>query len=447
MIARHSVLGRWTLCTWILALGAAVATAQPGATVPLTVQSSERSASYSLEEEVVFTIAPVATAASVDLNQVVATVIRDGWEKFATAQPRRNGNALEIRFTPRAPGWYVCEASPSADSKLVARAGVVVEPGKIAPSVAEPDDLDSFWDDRRTALAAMPMKPELTPVEVADADIECYSIELACPQTKPVRGYFAQPKNAALRNTPAILYLRAAGVSGDWCKASPQHAASLAKRYGAIAVDINAHGMLNGQPPEYYQDLEQNELRSYWAQGNDDRDAFYFVGMYVRLLRAIEFIATRDTWDGKRLVTMGESQGGGQALAAAGLDKRVSAVVAVVPAMCDFTGPVVRRAGGWPQPVGRDVDDPSVRKVIEAVRYCDNVHLAKRSRAETLVFVGLVDTACPPPGIIATCNRLHDRTWILMYPHKEHNGLPQEDVWIGDIATQEDLFIRGHFER
>jgi len=447
MIARHSAFRMWLLCTWILALAAAVATAQPGATVPLTIQSSERSATYPIAEEVVFTIKPVPNAGSVDLNQVVATVTRDGWEKLTTPRLARAGDAVEVRFTPRTPGWYLCEASPSADSKLAARAGVVVEPDKIAPSVAAPDDLDNFWNDRRTALAAMSSKPELTPVEVADSDIECFSIELPCPQTKPVRGYFAQPKNAALRSRPAILYVRAAGVSGDWCKATPQHAASLAKRYGAIAVDINAHGMLNGQPPEYYQDLEQGELRNYWAQGNDNRDTFYFVGMYVRLLRAIEFIAGCDTWDGKHLVTTSESQGGGQALAAAGLDKRVSAVVAIVPAMCDFTGPVVNRAGGWPQPVGRDVESWGARKVIEAVRYCDNVNLAKRSRAETLIFVGLIDTACSPAGIFATYNSLPGDKRIVAYPHKPHNGLPDEDRWIGDIDTLRDQFIRRHLGR
>jgi cephalosporin-C deacetylase len=447
MIARHNALQRWMLCTWILALGAVVATAQPQTASPLAIQSNERSGVYSLGQEVVFAITPVKSTASVDLDAVVVTVIRDGWEKLATPTTKRNGDALEVRFTPKDPGWYKCEASPSADSKIVASAGVVVDPDKITASMPEPDDLDSFWDLRRNALAAMPLKAELAPMESPDPNIACVSVELPCPQGNPVRGYLAQPKDISLHGAPAILYVRAAGVSGDWCKASPRNAVWLARQYHALVLDINAHGMLNGQPPEYYSKLEQGELRSYWAQGNDDRDAFYFVDMYVRLLRAIEFITTRDSWDGRHLVTVGESQGGGQALAAAGLDKRVSAAVALVPAMCDFTGPVVNRAGGWPQPVGRDVESPNAKKVIEAVRYCDNVHLAKRSKAETLIFVGLIDTTCPAPGVIATYNNLSGDKRIVLYPHKTHNGLPPEDLWIGDISVIEDSFIRGHFQR
>jgi cephalosporin-C deacetylase-like acetyl esterase len=169
--------------------------------------------------------------------------------------------------------------------------------------------------------------------------------------------------------------------------------------------------------------------------------------MYIRLLRAIEFLAGRDAWDGKHLITIGESQGGGQALAAAGLDKRVSAVVALVPAMCDFTGPLVDRAGGWPQPVGRDVGSEKTRKIIEAVPYCDNVHLATRSHAETLIFVGLIDTTCSPPGVIATYNALPGNKRIVVYPHKAHNGLPPEDLWLGDISAIQDRFIRAHLGR
>jgi cephalosporin-C deacetylase-like acetyl esterase len=433
------------LCTWILALVAAVATAQPPIASPLAIASNERSGVYTLGEEVVFTIRLARGAESVDLDKVVATVTRDGWEKLTTWKTSRNGESLEVRFTPPAAGWYMCEASSSPESRFVASAGVLVDPGKITTSAPAPADLEDFWNRRRAALESMPLKAELTAVETPETEIECFSIELPCPQGNPVRGYFAQPRDATLHSAPAILYVRAAGVSGNWCKASPQHVASLARQYKAIAVDINAHGMLNDQPQEYYTTLEQGELRNYRAQGNDDKDNFYFVAMYVRLLRTIEFIGGLPSWDGKHLITIGESQGGGQALAAAGLDTRVSAVVAVVPAMCDFTGPVVQRAGGWPQPLGRDVESAEAGRIIEAVRYCDNLHLAQWSRAETLIFAGLIDTACPPCGIIATYNNLPGRKWILAYPHKPHSGLPEEDLWIGDISMQQDLFIKGHF--
>ena len=306
----------------------------------------------------------------------------------------------------------------------------------------------SFWNARRAALAAMPLKADLKPVESPDPQVECFSLEAPCPQTNPVRGYYARPKGAKPQGCPAILFVRAAGVAGDWCKASVKNAVSLAKQYGAIVVDINAHGMLNGQPPEYYRDLEQKDLRNYWTQGTDDRDKFYFVGMYVRLLRSVEFIAAQEPWDGKHLITIGESQGGGQALAAAGLDKRVSGVVALVPAMCDFAGPVVGRQGGWPGPIGRDIQSEQAKKAIDAVRYCDNVNLAKRSRGPDTRFrrPDRHDLLAPRESLRPTTASPATKR-IVAYPHKPHNGLPREDAWIGEMSSLQDDFIRKHIAR
>jgi len=453
MLARYNRCSRLLHGVRVLALVSFLSTVAVSTTVaagraapsPLVVNSEERSGIYSLGKEVVFTIRAAEGAGAADLDKVAVTITRDGWEKVAVPQANKSGASLAVRCTPEAPGWYLCEASPAEEGrKASARAGVVVSPEKITPSMPEPTDFDQFWNVRRAALAALSLKADLKPVESPDPQIECSSLEVPCPETNPVRGYYARPKEARSHRCPAILFVRAAGVSGDWCKASVKNAASLAKQYGAIVVDINAHGMLNGQSPEYYQDLEQTELRSYRTQGTEDRDRFYFVGMYVRLLRSIEFIAAQERWDGKHLITIGESQGGGQALAAAGLDRRVSAVVALVPAMCDFAGPLVKRLGGWPMPVGRDVESEHAKKVIDAVRYCDNVNLAKRSRAETLIFVGLIDTTCSPPGVFATYNSLPGAKRIVAYPHKPHNGLPREDAWIGEIASIQDDFVRKH---
>jgi cephalosporin-C deacetylase len=426
---------------WITLILAALAVSASGG--PLAVDSGNKDGIYALGDEVVFAI---KATARVDLGKVTVTITRDGWEKLESVQPVRNEESLEIGFTPGGAGWYMCEASlPGEGGKAVtARDGIIISPEKIGPSTPEPNDFDAFWDARRAALAAMPLKAELTAVDSPDPQVECFSVELPCPQTKAVQGYYARLKGAGARGCPAILYVRAAGVAGDWCRATPQNAVWLAKKYGAIVVDINAHGMLNGQPQEYYRDLEQGELHNYWTQGTDDKDKFYFVGMYVRLLRAIEFLAAQEPWDGKHLVTIGESQGGGQALAAAGLDKRVSAVVALVPAMCDLTAPVVKRQGGWPMPVGRDVESEHTKKVIAAVRYCDNVNLARRSRAETLVFVGLSDTTCCAPSIFAAYNNLPGKKRIVVYPHKLHNGQPPEDLWLGEIDQVREQFIRQH---
>ena len=108
----------------------------------------------------------------------------------------------------------------------------------------------------------------------------CADIEINCPGPKPARGYFAKPEHAAAKSLPAVLLVHAAGVKGSWCRSEPGNALNYARK-GALCFDLNAHGMLNGQPESYYAGLEEGELKNYFLKGMTDRDEYYFRGMYL----------------------------------------------------------------------------------------------------------------------------------------------------------------------
>lgn len=46
--------------------------------------------------------------------------------------------------------------------------------------------------------------------------------------------------------------------------------------------------------------------------------------MYLRVLRALDYVKTLPEWDGKNLIVIGSSQCGAQAIVAAALDPQVS---------------------------------------------------------------------------------------------------------------------------
>ena len=71
----------------------------------------------------------------------------------------------------------------------------------------------------------------------------------------------------------------------------------------------------------------------YQAVGNTDREKSYFLNMYLRDSRVLDYLLTRPDWDGKTMVLMGGSMGGQQSLALAGLrPEKISAVLVCVPA-------------------------------------------------------------------------------------------------------------------
>lgn len=82
---------------------------------------------------------------------------------------------------------------------------------------------------------------------------------------------------------------------------------------GALSFDLNAHGMLNGQPDAYYDSLQNTVLKNYAYIGLENKKDNYFRGMYLRLIRTLDFLTKQPEWDGKRILVIGQSQGGGQA--------------------------------------------------------------------------------------------------------------------------------------
>lgn len=297
--------------------------------------------------------------------------------------------------------------------------GFVVEPVKFKPGTKRPKDFDSYWREQKSNLRSLPMKVDSKPVENIDPGFLCSDIEINCVGPKPARGYFAKPLNAKPGSLPIVLNLHAAGVKGDWCLSKPSIALDYAKKgNGALAFDLNAHGMLNGQSADYYSELESGELKNYWETGIENRDEFYFRGMYLRLLRTLDFLCSQPEWDQKRIIVIGESQGGGQALAAAGLDDRVTAAVATVPAMCDFGRELIGEKGGWPNPFGYSGNK---EKMMNTIPYFDDAHILENSKATLVTEIGLIDYTCPSVGIYAALNQSKGKKIIYAVPYRGHH--------------------------
>jgi len=323
--------------------------------------------------------------------------------------------------------------------------GLIVDPDDLKPGAGCPRDFNSFWKAQKKSLKSLPLETIITEVqEKVDEGYSCVNIEINCTGPKPARGYFAKPVNASPKTLPIVLLVHAAGVKGSWCRSEPKNALEYAKM-GALCFDLNAHGMLNGQPESYYSDLEKGELRNYYLQGLTNRDEVYFLGMYQRLLRTIEFLSQQPEWDGKRFLVIGESQGGGQALVAAGLDKRVSAVVAVVPAMCDWMAPLSDRMGGWPQPFESNAEKEKMLKVLP---YFDAANILKRSKAILFTEIGLIDMTCPSTSVFAAVNQAKSKKNIYAVPYRPHQQ-PRGNlarIWEETVYKPREEFIHNYLK-
>ncbi len=369
--------------------------------VPLTVSADHPDALYHRGETVTFKIMAAADSPVAQDAEVEWTISKDGVPPVKSGKIKLAAGSANVTAQLDEPGFLQCKATATvAEKPVAAMAGAGFDPTQIKPSLPVPEDFDAFWKDQKAKLAAVPMKAKMTLVEQPQKNVEAFDVQVDAIGA-PASGYFARPLNAKPKSLPVILFVQGAGVRGGNLSGPVSWAGN-----GMLAMDINAHGIANGKPDAFYKELTDGALRDYRAIGRESRETCYFLGMFLRELRALDFLCSQPEWDGKTVIVDGSSQGGFQAFAGGALDERVTFFAAGVPAGSDHSGMVVGRVAGWPKivPLAGGKPDP---KVLEAARYFDNVNFAAKTKAKgAIVTVGFIDVVCPPTTVYAAYDAL-----------------------------------------
>ena len=422
------------LCATLLAVVSARG-AEPK--IALSAATDRADALYSAGEKVGFVVTLTEDGRPVCEGSVQYTLTFDGARPIASGTASLAEGRAVIHGTLAEPGFLQCCVSWRGGSKppQSALAGAGIDPLKIPPSLPAPEDFDEFWSREKAKLAAVPVQPVLTPAAWPDKSVECFDVQVPCTGGMPVSGYFARPRKAAPKSLPAILYVHGAGV-----RSASLGAAAAAAKAGALAMDINAHGIPNGKPAGYYEELGRTKLQGYTLRGRESRETCYFLGMFLRLVRAIDLLASRPEWDGSIVCVSGASQGGGQAIAAAGLDSRVTFIATGVPAICDHSGGAAGRTSGWPKLVPNDPSGKPDAKILQVARYFDCMNFATRARAEAIFSAGFIDVTCPATSVYAAYNNYAGKKRMINKPLMGHAQPP-------DVAQAFDKAMWEHIHR
>lgn len=426
------------LVTLLAGVGAAFAQAQAVSTnYVLKVTPDRPAALYQVGEAVSFKLELTLDKQPVADAEVQWTLTKDGVPPVTSGKAQLVRGVATVTGKLAEPGFLLCRASFTSAAKktYTGLGGAGIDPLKIPPSQPVPTDFDSFWSDQKKQLAAVPVKARLTPVKPATAGVLAFDLQ-ADSVGAPVSGYFATPEGAQPKSLPIILLVHGAGVRS----ASLGGAVGWAKQ-NFLALDINAHGLPNGQPDKFYTDAAAGDLKDYRTRGRESRDTIYFRGMFLRLVRALDFLTAQPEWDGKTVVVYGASQGGYQAIVAAGLDARVTFIAAGVPAGCDHTGFKVGRINGWPKFIATG-EEPAAH-ITEAVRYYDAMNFATRTKAGAVFTVGFVDTTCPPTSVYATYNNVSGKKSIHNDPDAGHTSTAKANEAMRKGVTEHVKAMQG----
>ena len=312
-------------------------------------------------------------------------------------------------------GFLRCVAIADIDGKEyrnLCTAGF--EPLSITPTVENPTDFDSFWEDAKTELAKIPMDARMMLLpERCTEKTNVYHVNLQNFKVGTrLYGILCVPKKEGKYS--ALLQVPGAGVrayGGDIANADK----------GVITFQIGIHGIPVTMDASVYADLGSGVLNGYQNYNLDDKNRFIYKRVYLGCVRANDFLMSLPQFDGTNLAVTGGSQGGALSIVTAALDNRVKYLGAFYPVLADVTGYLKGRAGGCPNYFDKTNRVFNEKKEkLETLKYYDVVNFAKRLKVPGYFMWGFNDETCPPTSMYAAYNVITSPKDLLLFLDTGH---------------------------
>lgn len=377
---------------------------------------------YSCGERVKFKVS--VTKNSIPIEQI-AISYEVGPEKMEATKKGnevlKNGTMVINGGSLSEPGFLRCTVTAEYEGKKytgMATAGF--EPEQIKPTAELPEDFVSFWQEAKAEAAKIPMNPimKLLPERCTEkVDVYEINIQNFRPGSR-LYGILSVPKGEG--KYPAILLVPGAGIrpyAGDVYRAER----------GIITLQIGIHGIPVTLDQSVYTTLGNGALYNYSRFNLDDKDSYYYKRVYLGCVRAIDFLFSLPQFDGVNLAVSGGSQGGALSIVTAALDDRIKGLVSFYPALCDLTGYLHNRAGGWPHMFnGADPNDPKIKKQVETSSYYDVVNFARFVKVPGFYSWGYNDLTCPPSSFYSAYNVITAPKELSLFLETGHWTYPEQ---------------------
>lgn len=337
----------------------------------------------------------------------------------------KNGQAKIEVGTSKQPGFRQLVVKTEYDGRTYSDLiKLAYSPEKIEPTVVLPVDFLQYWEKAKTEAGKVPMDVLATPLpQYSTTTVDVFLVNLQnYKKGQRLYGYLCKPKIAG--KYPVLFTPPGAGV-----KSMLPYTAFAEQGYVSLSIEI--HGISPLLDNETYRNIS-TAFGDYPSNKLDDRDNYYYKSVYLGCVRSIDFLCSLPEWDGKNVVVTGGSQGGALSIVAAALDKRVTCLAAFYPALCDMTGYLHGRAGGWPHLLNaRNQAVNDTPEKLKTIRYYDVVNFAKQIAVPGFYACGYNDNTCPPTSVFSALNSIKAAKTIVVTPISGH--------WRFEETNQESL--------
>ena len=299
------------------------------------------------------------------------------------------------------------------------------------PSVTEPADFDTFWATTLAESRAVATPPVVTPYDAGLSGIEVYDVTFSGYAGDPIKAWLLLPLEGD--QLPAVVEYN--GYGGGRGLAH-ERLAWVNAGYAYLFMDTRGQGSAwgaGGGTPDPHG--SGPAFPGSMTQGIESPDTYFYRRVFTDGVLAVDAVRSLYRVDETRVAVTGTSQGGGIAIAVAGLSDGLVAAMPDVPFLQHF-----ERAIGFTNanPYGEIVSYLAVHReskeqAYRTLSYFDGVSFAKRATAPALYSVALMDEICPPATVFASHNHWGAEASIEVYEFNNHEG-GQAHQWVRQAA-------------
>ncbi len=346
--------------------------------------------------------------------------------KTVTLQPNNPQRTEALTAEGLQPGIY--HATITVNDDLARGFFFAVRPMEIVSAPDKQSDFDNYWAAAKAQLAAVPINATLTEIPAkSSARRKVYLVEMQSiadgltGDHVTIRGYYAEPTDG--KKHPVLIHYqgydseyRPGGDSTTpWCMNANWDTEESAN--WAEFILSNRGQSVNNRPASDRDDGIQkdfvNTYGDWFAYQFGNKDSYYYRGAYMDCLRALDFMASRETSDMQNLFAEGGSQGGAFTVAAAALsDYQFKAIAPAITFMGDF--PDYFEIVSWPGYVAKNCQaeiNKNGGSMTDAdmyafLSYYDTKNLATSISCPIITSIGLQDNVCPPHTNLAPYNNI-----------------------------------------
>lgn len=313
-----------------------------------------------------------------------------------------------------------------------------------APDIASPDGFDAFWADTLAEADEHPLAVRAERIDNRLRTIDTFDLTFAGFGGTDVKAWLHLPADVP-GPLPAVVVFR--GYSGG--RGMPLNTTFAQAGYAQFVLDTRGQGWSSPSifdtTPDHAPEAGAAGVPGLMTRGVLNPLTYYYRRLFVDCVRLLRVAATHHLVDASRIAVTGASQGGGMAIAAAGLAPKAGLKLAAcapdVPFLCHFAR-AVQISGEHPyEEIRRYLATypQQADQVMWTLSHFDGANFAPRIACPVRFSVALMDQICPPSTVFAAYNRVSTAKQIDVYPYNGHEGGTDLQLW-QQLGWLRDLF-------